>query len=201
MMPGTRRIITSSRRVLIGVAVFTAVCTALFSLPIHALHEEKSADLPAFFLLFYCTTGMCWLLVAEHSLFTGLALQGDYLVIAKSLPIPVRRYIRLDQVKQLRSRRGSEYMRVRWRAVPIMNNVRYLVRLPSGKTFRSTLLYRKMYDDGVQTGPVWGARTGRRIVDTAQKLTYWRIAWDVIVLRILVAVIASLPFQPWRFFL
>lgn len=200
MKRGCRRIITSSRKVLIGISIFTAVCTALFALPVHALHEDASADLPGFFLLFWCVTGMCWLMVTEHACFTGLAVKGDYLVLAKSLLIPVRRYIRLDQVKQLRSKRGSEMMHVRRRSVPIMNNVRYLVRMPSGKTFRSSLLYREMYDDGVHTGPIWGAKTEKCIVDTTQKLTYWRIAWDALALRILVAVLASLPFQPWRFF-
>ena len=56
---------------------------------------------------------MCWLMVTEHACFTGLAVKGDYLVLAKSLLIPVRRYIWLDQVKQLRSKRGSEMMHVR----------------------------------------------------------------------------------------
>lgn len=156
MRHGYQRIITSSRKVLIGIAALTAGCTAMFSLPVHALHEEPSADLSRFFLLFYCVTGVSWLMVTEHACFTGLAVKGDYLVLAKSLPIPVRRYIRLDQVKQL----------------------------------RSSLLYREMYDDGVHTGPVWGAKTEKRVVDTTQQLTYWRI---------LVAVLASLPFQPWRF--
>lgn len=165
---------------------------------------EKNDKLLRFWIVVsYPFLASLWIIMYEIPVFAGLKLVNDYLVINKSLIIPLHQYIRIDAIERVsRSKSHLESTNPRHPTTFLpMEVTQFIFTTNTGKCYRTNRLPVDFdsFDKKQFFHHFWSERSMRRIAlsKSKEKPAYTRIALLPLIVRCMILFLSLFVYYPW----
>lgn len=165
---------------------------------------EKNDKLLWFWIVVsYPFLATLWILMYEFPVFAGLKLVNDYLVINKSLIIPLRQYIRIDTIERVSRSKSNLVINNLGHTIAFVpvEMTQFVFTTNKGKRYKTNHLPIDFdsFDKKQFFHHFWSERSMRRIAlsKSKEKPAYTRIALLPLIVRCMILFLSLFVYYPW----